>query len=284
MITNKISPIDRFYFRGDEYHIKRDDLLSDEFSGNKARKFAYFLDNPPLHVDKIISYGSNQSNAMYSLSVLAKRLHVEFIYVCNHLPKYLISNPIGNYKNALKNGMKILTHENPRDFSLSLVDKKSLHVNEGGAIKEAQYGIKKLANEIKSWTKDRKYDIFLPSGTGTTALYLQKYLDLKVYTNPCVGDENYLKKQFSLLEKTNHPTIINPPKKYHFGKPKLELLDIYYELLNETKIEFDLLYDTIGWISLLFNKSKFNNPILYIHQGGLLGNVSLLQRYKYKLS
>lgn len=282
MNIDKISPIQKVSFRGDKYYIKRDDLLSDEFSGNKARKFAYFLDNPPLHVDKIVSHGSNQSNAMYSLSVLAKRLHVEFVYACNHLPKHLISNPIGNYANALKNGMKILTHENPHDFSLSLVDKNTLHVNEGGAIKESQYGIKKLADEIKSWCKDKTYDIFLPSGTGTTALYLQKYLDLKVYTTPCVGDEEYLKKQFCMLENSNHPTIINPPQKYHFGKPKLKLYEIYKDLLKETKIEFDLLYDPIGWKTLLANKSKFKNQIIYIHQGGLLGNISLLERYKYK--
>lgn len=278
------SPVQTFNFRGLDYFLKRDDLLSDEFSGNKARKFVYFLDNPPLHVNKIISYGSNQSNAMYSLSVLAKLLHVKFLYVCRHLPSFLVENPIGNYANALKNGMEIYTNENPEKFSLSLCDEKSLHVKEGGAVKTSEYGIKQLANEINLWAQKKEIDIFLPSGTGTTSLYLQKNTNFRVYTCPCVGDKSYLEKQFFQLEKDKnlHPTILNPPKKYHFGKPKKELFDIWKELKESTKIEFDLLYDPVGWLTLLQNKSLFENPVLYIHQGGILGNISLIERYRYK--
>jgi len=60
-----------------------------------------------------------------------------------------------------------------------------------------------------------------PSGTGTTALFLQKYLyengrehQATVYTTPSVGDENYLKLQFNMLEadELKHPTLLNPQK------------------------------------------------------------------------
>ncbi len=278
------SPIQTFSFRGLDFFIKRDDLLSEEFSGNKARKFAYFLVNPPLHVNSIISYGSNQSNAMYSLSVLAKILHVDFLYVCSHIPKFLKQNPIGNYKKALENGMQIYEHENPSEFYLSLRKEKSLHVKEGGAQQFAEFGLKQLAKEINEFAKDKLYDIFLPSGTGTTALYLQKHTHLKVYTTPCVGDKEYLKKQFKELicDEALHPQILSTCKKYHFGKPKKELFYMYKDLLEQTGIEFDLLYDPVGWIALLENLHIFTNPIIYIHQGGLFGNESLLERYKFK--
>lgn len=278
----KSSPTQKISFRGKEYFVKRDDLLDKHFSGNKARKFAYFLENPPLHVKKIVSFGSNQSNAMYSLSVLAKMLNLEFIYICNHLPKTLTNNPIGNFKNSLANNMHIKTHPNPRENAKTLCDDKALFIEEGGAIKEAQVGIKRLANEINEWTKGKNYDIFLPSGTGTTALFLQCSTHLQVYTCPCVGDKAYLKKQFLRLEKNDklHPTILPPPKKYHFGKPKQELYKIWKELLHETKIEFDLLYDPIGWLTLL--NYDFQNPLLYVHQGGILGNISMQKRYQYK--
>lgn len=257
-------------------------MLDREFSGNKARKFAYFLENPPLHVKKIISYGSNQSNAMYSLSVLAKMLKIEFVYVCHHIPKTLSNFPCGNFKYALQNGMQIFTHQNPKEFAKSLYDKRSLFIFEGGAMREASYGIKALAHEINTWTKGETYDIFLPSGTGTTALFLQCFTDLKVFTCPCVGDKEYLKKQFFALEqdKNLHPKILTPPKKYHFGKPQKELFKIWQELLKETKIQFDLLYDPIGWLTLLNN--SFENPLIYIHQGGVLGNSSMQKRYEYK--
>lgn len=279
----KPSPIQKISFRDKTFFVKRDDLLSAEFSGNKARKFAYFLQNPPQNIDKIISYGSNQSNAMYSLSVLAKMLKVEFLYVCKHLNEPLRQNPFGNYKYALQNGMKIFLSDDPEQFCQSLKDEKSLYIKEGGAMSEAEFGIKILADEINEWAKDEVYDLFLPSGTGTTALFLQKHTHLNVYTVPCVGKRAYLKEQFlALCDEKYHPTILNPPKKYHFGALKKELFDIWQELKMSTDIEFDLLYDPIGWLTLMQN--SFKNPILYIHQGGVIGNESLIQRYQYKFN
>ncbi len=66
------SPIEEKVFRGQKIYIKRDDLLNPNFSGNKARKFYYYLLKDFPNIKKVVSYGSNQSNAMYSLSVLAK--------------------------------------------------------------------------------------------------------------------------------------------------------------------------------------------------------------------
>jgi 1-aminocyclopropane-1-carboxylate deaminase/D-cysteine desulfhydrase-like pyridoxal-dependent ACC family enzyme len=47
-------------------------------------------------------------------------------------------------------------------------------------------------------------------------------------------------------------------------------------------IEFDLLYDPVGWLILLENPEIFQKPTLYIHQGGLIGNESMLARYQRK--
>lgn len=264
-----------------EFLIKRDDLLHKDFSGNKARKFWYFFVNDFPNINKIISYGSNQSNAMYSLSVLCKLKGWKFDYYVSHIPSFLKANPIGNYKYSLKNQMKIIEDseivDKLRNFEFETKDNE-LIIQEGGAIKEAEYGLKILAKEL---SKYEDYKIFLPSGTGTTALYLQKYSKQQIYTTPCVGDKEYLKKQFSLLESENHPIIINPPKKYHFGKLYKELYQLWQELKIETNIEFDLLYDPIGWITMLHNFGK-DEKIIYIHQGGVLGNKSMLQRYERK--
>ena len=37
------SPIEKINFNNKNFFIKRDDLLNKDFSGNKARKFYYFL-------------------------------------------------------------------------------------------------------------------------------------------------------------------------------------------------------------------------------------------------
>jgi 1-aminocyclopropane-1-carboxylate deaminase/D-cysteine desulfhydrase-like pyridoxal-dependent ACC family enzyme len=171
-----------------------------------------------------------------------------------------------------------------------------LFIQEGGRQKEAEYGIRLLAQEIIYWQDKqgiKELNIFLPSGTGTTALYLQKNLSIissathflsEVYTCACVGDSRYLKKQFLMLESDNryHPQILSLDKKYHFGKLYRENYEIWLKLQQQTGVTFDLLYDPLGWRTLLAYPELFLKPTLYIHQGGLLGNESMLPRYERK--
>ena len=282
MVFNFNSIIETHTFENFSFYLKRDDLLSDDFSGNKARKLHYFLQKNFPNISKLISYGSAQSNAMYSLSVLAQKRGWKFDYYVEHIASYLKENPHGNYKKALCNGMNMIEATPPNTFR-----QNELFIQEGGRQKEAEFGIKILAQEIKEWQKKhniQKVDIFLPSGTGTTALFLQKHTLNRVYTTPCVGDKDYLKKQFFELEKEEkfHPTLLTLEKKHHFGKLYRQNYEIWLKLQQETKVEFDLLYDPLGWRVLLQHKEQFLNPILYIHQGGVLGNESMLLRYQRK--
>ena len=284
---NLSSPVQTIKFENHTFFLKRDDLIDPDFSGNKARKFYYFLQNDFPDIEKIVSYGSAQSNAMYSLSVLAKMKGWEFEYYVDHLADYLKENPHGNYKGALENGMKLRQAQPPFP---ELVEGKNdtLFIEEGGRQKEAEYGIKLLAEEIIQWQKEqgiKELNIFLPSGTGTTALFLQKHLPLnRVYTTPCVGDDSYLKKQFLELETEvkYHPIILTLEKKHHFGKLYKENYKVWLKLQQQTGVEFDLLYDPLGWRVLLDNPEIFSKPTLYIHQGGVLGNESMLPRYERK--
>jgi len=230
----------------------------------------------------LVSYGSNQSNAMFSLSALAKLKQVDFYYMVSHLPEYLKNEPQGNYAKALENGMHLSICENPQQKAMEFAkDNNGIYIPEGGAYADAQLGLKALAHEIDALGC---VDIFLPSGTGTTALFLQKYSSNKVYTTPCVGDETYLKKQFFELEsdENNHPFILNSEKKYHFGKLYKEFYEIWLQLRKNVDVAFDLLYDPKGWLVLQSHLSTFQNPVLYLHQGGLAGNESMLKRYKRK--
>ena len=277
------SPIHEVTFNKQKYFIKRDDLLNHNFSGNKARKFYYYLINDFPDIKKVVSHGSSQSNAMYSLSVLCKLKNWQFDYYVDHTASFLKENPIGNYKYAIKNGMNIIEGNLPDFF-----DKEILFINEGGALVQASHGIEVLANEIKLWINQnniKDIKVFLPSGTGTTALFLQKYLPFEVLTCPCVGNEEYLKKQFEVLEKKNHPLILKTDKKYHFGKLYKEFYEIHNNLLTQTNIEFDLLYDSLGWIcfeNYVKQLKEANTTFLYIHQGGIIGNESMYDRYKHK--
>ena len=283
--VTKPSFVETITFEGHSFYLKRDDLLHPDFSGNKARKFHYFLENDFPNIRKIVSYGSSQSNAMYSLSVLARMRGWEFEYYVDHIAEYLKDNPHGNYAGALDNGMQITVGSIQSTDNLKA---HTLFIEEGGRQKEAEYGVNILAQEIVDWQKENNIDalnIFLPSGTGTTALFLQKHLPNNVvYTNPCVGDSAYLKKQFLALEKDEkyHPTILTLEKKYHFGKLYKDNYKIWLKLQEQTGVVFDLLYDPLGWRTLLSSLEILTKPTLYIHQGGVLGNESMLPRYRRK--
>lgn len=220
---------------------------------------------------------------MYSLSVLARLKGWEFVYYTNHIPKLLKENPHGNYLRALKNGMKIIelnkSNEEIRDFVKGLENQSTLVIEEGGRDKRSEFGIKMLADEINEYCIKHNLKVFLPSGTGTTAYFLSKHLDVEVITLPVVGDEEYLKKQFNWLGGGKIPTIIKPLKKYKFAKPYIHFWKLFLELKN-AGIEFDLVYDMVAWESLLYYDLQ---NVLFIHQGNM-SNESMIRRYHYKFN
>ncbi|MCL1126364.1 1-aminocyclopropane-1-carboxylate deaminase/D-cysteine desulfhydrase [Shewanella surugensis] len=307
------TPVERIDFCGYPVFVKRDDMLHPEFSGNKARKFRFFLDNDFPYVRRLISFGSPQSNALYSLSALAKMKGWQFDYYVDHIADQVLKSTQGNFVGACINGANVINLSQVADRRerscsayiddlVSKDDDSVLVIPEGGRCEYAQYGISQLGEEILIWMRAQQLNelwVFLPSGTGTTALYLASFFKKKghsvhVMTCAAVGGSDYLKQQFSQLVSNTcfHPNVIEVPKKFHFG----QLYRPFYEMwkrLNDTGIEFDLLYDPLGWIvlesyllqnDLLQHKcqKKPSRPILYIHQGGLLGNASMLPRYQRK--
>ena len=384
--------------------------MDGEFNGNKARKLEYFLHADLGGIKRVVSYGSSQSNAMYSLSVFAKIKGLEFHYVVSNISSNLAANPIGNFKFALENGMKIYIDKDRRararalayelaglkeseicgvettnltdncsqnglnlknigelnlskfgerlgftdinlnaknmsnlqaeaelnlqieksnsqdlggqisskfDESAKLASVKSskyishknsnfekstyqtssnlsaaqdcfigdsLFINEGVWQPQAEAGFISQARQIERWAEaeGKTVDIFLPSGTGTSAAFLAKHVKFDVYTCPCVGDADYLKSEIEALTPNSKARILQPPKKYHFGDLKPELYQIWREVCEQTGIEFELIYDPVGFLTIMANLSVFKNEILYIHQGGALGNISQKLRYERK--
>jgi 1-aminocyclopropane-1-carboxylate deaminase len=284
-LTLSASRVEEIVFAGRHLYLKRDDLLHPDFSGNKARKFYGFLTSDFSEIRRLVSYGSAQSNAMFSLSVLARMRGWRFDYFVDHLSGYLREFPHGNYQAALKNGMQL--HIGPVDASLRK-GPSVLFVEEGGRQQEAAHGLEMLAEEIEAWRREKRIErlhLFLPSGTGTTAYYLQAFLrHVKVYTTPCVADATYLLGQFKELglDSGLYPEILLSARRYHFGKLYRAHYEIWLKLLQETGIEFDLLYDPIGWRAMLEHPGLFEVPVMYLHQGGILGNESMLRRYRRK--
>ena len=278
------TPISKISLGGRNFYVKRDDLVDSFLAGNKFRKLYTLLETPNEKYTKIISYGGTQSNAMLAIAALCKQKSWEFIYYSKPLSQTIKEQKYGNFFLALELGMKHIEIEHAfyRDFVASLrvsIDDKTFLIDQGGASILAQEGLRILAREIREANIEVK-SIAIPSGTGTTALFLAQSLpEYTVYTIACIGDTGYLKEQMKALAPIpDNLIILELSKKYHFAKPYVEFITIYKELLDSS-IEFDLLYSPLMWKAIL---DQVDEDILYIHSGGVSGNSSMLKRYEKK--
>ena len=288
------SPFQEVTFDNKKFTIMRDDLSHPIFSGNKARKLAYILKAPEKysHIKTIVSFGGNQSNFMLALSQLAKLMNWKFEYWIKPLPKFLNENKIGNLNSALKNDMTL--RQTTDSLNLTSIQNKYINTentyffDQGGRDVNTKIGLADCANEIKDYCQKNNldnYSVVVASGRGTTALYLEKYLPNKIYTISCVDCDDYLINQLISITKTlKHPQILGKSFKSNFGKLDIENYHIYHKLLEQTGIEFELLYDPIAWRVLLENHDNLPKPIIYMHCGGTSGNVTMLARYRRLLS
>jgi 1-aminocyclopropane-1-carboxylate deaminase/D-cysteine desulfhydrase-like pyridoxal-dependent ACC family enzyme len=276
------TPIDKIEIDGRFFYIKRDDLYDVHLSGNKFRKLHTLLQTPKEKLNKIISYGGTQSNAMLAIAKMCFLKDWEFIYYTKPLSNVQKKHQYGNYYEAIKLGMKHTEleqniYKNEISNLRFSLDSKTYIIDQGGASTDAQDGLNVLADEIRS-QKLSVNSLATPSGTGTTALFLAKNLpEYKIYTTPCIGDVEYLKNQMLALVDIlpKNLIILEPKKKYHFAKLYPSFLEIYKRLLD-AGVEFDLLYAPGMWEALL---EQTDDKILYIHSGGVSGNKSMLERY-----
>lgn len=285
------SAVEPFAFRGRSYFVKRDDCIDPLLSGNKYRKLYTLLQIPSSDYDTVVSYGGTQSNAMLSIAALCRLKGWRFDYFSKPLPEHLRSDPDGNLKKALELGMNLLEQEQEA-YVHRIAELKSsrrervLVIPQGGADPLAQEGVSLLAEEIRAWKRREgigSLRVVTPAGTGTTAYYLAAALpEATVATTAVVGDSDYLKTQMQLLGALpENLQILCSGTKHHFAKPYPELLALYMELLD-AGLEVDLLYGAKMWYELLQGEMGAEETLLYIHSGGLIGNETMLKRYRYK--
>ena len=285
-LSLKTTPIHKITINGNEYFIKRDDLANKLLSGNKYRKLFSLINKKPSDIKKVISFGGAQSNAMLSIAALCNAKGWDFDYTIIELPKNLLK-PTGNLKIALELGMN-LKQVSPEKYKLTtenILNTKNpteLIIPQGGAFQDAEPGISNLASEILKYQRDNKTEnlkIVTPSGTGTTAYYLAKNLpNNEIYTIPLVRGKAYLEKQMLKLGYLpKNLNILTTKRKFYFAKPDKDHYTKWKEI-NKSGVIFDLVYAPKMWIAL--EENGISDNVLYIHSGGVLGNESMIERYK----
>ena len=318
------SPVEAFALRGKRLFVKRDDkcCLRSGVSGNKARKLASLDAAVPL-ARVIGSFGGSQSNAMAALAVLAHAHGSRFVYFTKPVPRWLRAAPSGNLARALSLGAELVELA-PSEYSAlfedhgtllpacaprppaTLLDEGALWVPQGGAAPSAEEGVAALARELVEWWEDsppsraESVDVVVPSGTGTTALFLARHLaaraEMRVWAVPCVGDGAYLRAQMRALDLATggdgaalprtltSPSSTKPPR---FGALSREALAVWSEC-GRADLPVDLLYAPLAIrvvLETLLSESgdaprEAERATLYLHTGGLEGLESQLDRYR----
>ena len=240
---------------------------------------------------------------MFSIACLCHQKEWSFEYVTKTIPKHLKNNLTGNLKNALSLGMQLrevpaieyeeaiseLKEKYPLNHSASYDTasrSKTLFIRQGGADPLAEDGVNVLADEIKLWMMKNGPDlssVITPTGTGTTAFYLAKFLpQLDVYTTALIGTEEYLEIQMRQLGKMpENLHFLKTKNRYRFGNLYPEFFKIQDEL-DGAGVKFDYLYAPKTWLALMENLNTVSGPILYVHSGGVSGNETMLARYRRK--
>ena len=315
------SPVEAFSLRGKRLYVKRDDkcCLPSGVSGNKARKLASLDAAVPL-ARVIGSFGGSQSNAMAALAMVAHAHGSRFVYFTKPVPKWLRAAPSGNLARALSLGAELVELA-PSEYSAlfeehgtllpacaprppaTLLDDGALWVPQGGAAPSAEAGVAALARELVEWWENsapsRELDVVVPSGTGTTALFLARHLaaraEMRVWAVPCVGDGAYLRAQMRALDLATggdgaalprtltSPSSEKPPR---FGALSREALAVWSEC-GRADLPVDLLYAPLAIRVVLETllsdsdaRGEADRATVYLHTGGLEGVESQLNRYR----
>eukprot|EP01038_Epipyxis_sp_PR26KG_P008515 gene8515-11511_t len=286
-------------FLGRSILLKRDDLLNLtdlKVNGNKARKLKFLLNNnyDKNPIELVASYGGSQSNSMLAIAKICCNLKIPYVYFCLPINKIYLENNVSNVYQSLKLGMKIV-EVNAEEYGLMKNSTKvnilpamclkklqnmfnssninnSFWIPQGGACKAAEFGVKELAKEIFDSISYSQHitnrlppwKIFIASGTGTTAYFLNRELSLLIEQNkdsnlsqvtviavPCATTAEELYLQMSRLEiesplstPNSFPYILSTKyvKINRFANPNSIHLSIWKKIQLETGIDFDLIY------------------------------------------
>jgi len=177
---------------------------------------------------------------------------------------------------------------------------KVLDLPRGVSCHEAEEGIAQLAEEIHehfTTNFDRpSCHVFLPSGTGTTAMFLNRHLQRlsrqsKAYAVTTVGVSVAVRPDDLLRqiraqypnEEHGYPTFTHPTKKrIRFAVPDASVKATWC-CMKRKGLELDLIYGPVAWMSLFEYLPSLDadlTEIYYVHTGGLTGNETQLRRYE----
>ncbi|MFN5705298.1 MAG: 1-aminocyclopropane-1-carboxylate deaminase/D-cysteine desulfhydrase [bacterium] len=285
------TPIERIYWNipnNIELYIKRDDLIDPLISGNKWRKLKYTLiDAREKNKNTLVSFGGAYSNHLIALAAAAARFNfksVGFVRSDEGIPNNICMSLCQSM------GMKIITvsREAYRDKNAIfneyfLTSDDAYFIDEGGISALAAQGMQESMHE-----HDEVFtDIYLASGTGcSTAGVLnyvnEKKLNTKVHT--VIVHKGIDEVLVNIQEFSNDISALQIHDTNELGryaKHTPELLKFIIDFQKNTGILIDPIYTGKALFILYKNLQSLskNCKILFIHTGGIWGNVGKIDAF-----
>ena len=269
--------------------IKRDDLIHPEVSGNKWRKLKYnLLEAKNLGYKGIITFGGAFSNHIYATAAAGKALNLNmkaFIRgedVQNHTLDF--ARDCGMELEFISRSEYRKRHDSDYINEIKSQNKDYYLIPEGGTNALALKGVGELVEEL-----EEHYDIISCAvGTGGTLAGIIRTMPERTEAIGFLVLKNadYIQKDIQSLLNDNCTKRWKLETNFHFSgyaKFKPELLDFINLLQEKHKIKLDPIYTGKALFGLFENiKNGFfskKSRILFIHTGGLQGNIGFNKRY-----
>ena len=265
-----------------ELFVKRDDLIHDEFSGNKLRKLKFNIKAArEQNYRGILTFGGAYSNHLLATASACHYFGIQSIGIVRG--DELIENSNKLLMRCFQLGMNLIFYSRNQYDNIKKMSGKYLFngkeywaVPEGGANLEGIKGCREIVSNYK-------FDyIITAQGTSTTSLgiLLELTASQKLIVVPVLKGYNSILEMKTLLndndvfESLQDKVIVLD--QYHFGgyAKTNDELDHFITMFNETnqfriepvytgKVMFALKH----WIES--NKIDKNKKVLFVHTGGL---------------
>ena len=275
-------------------YLRRDDLVSSHYPGNKFYKLFYNLKEiTEQQVSSVVSFGGAYSNHIHALAAMGKEYGLSTVGVIRgHRPKRLSPT----LEDAQKYGMRLLflNKKNYKEKDLSVWQEllKQEYGNyyllpEGGENLQGVLGCQEIGRAIaRNFTGD--YTVCCAVGTGTTLSGIISGLPEYI---PCLGfsalkgDDTLSDVVNTYLQKLqcshNQWQILNNCHHGGYAKVSPELMSFMKQLEEDNQLLLEPVYTAkmLWGIEQLALEGFFkeNSKIIAVHGGGLQGRRGFIE-------
>jgi len=270
--------------------VKREDLIHQDFGGNKWRKLKYNLQD---YVDGghgcIVTFGGPFSNHIAATASICNYRNVPCVglirgtYEDPHNPTLLKAKAQGMQLHFIPKQEYKLKLNSPYIREVLSAYDNPLVIPEGGSNALGYKGTSEIMTEVYEQGGEFDY-VIVAAGTGATAAGIiasarnEKVLVVNALRNPSLGNTI----QDWLPEERGNWTVTSDYTFGGFAKVTSELLDFISDMNEAYNLSLDPIYNGKAFYAMmdLVSKNYFSQKsrILYIHTGGHQGMVA----YKYR--